>query len=91
MSMVAADLACLENLLGAEAPSDWLARLRRALPGRSITVCDAADMTEGRPYREYPEFEVYLVDGSGHCWQLTQEPAAATALVIAQRRRRAAS
>jgi hypothetical protein len=91
MTMNAADLACLEDVFSTEAPPDWLARLRRELPGRSITVCDAADMTEGRPYRAYPEFEVYLVDGSGHCWQLTQDPAVATALVVAQRRRRAAS
>ena len=87
----AAELACVENVLGKAVTVGWLERLRRVLPGRAITVCDAADMTEGRPYREYPEFEVYLVDGSGHCWQLTQDPAAATALVVAQRRRRAAS
>ena len=87
----AAELACVENVLGKAVTVGWLERLRRVLPGRAITVCDAADMTEGRPYREYPEFEVYLVDGSGHCWQLTQDPAVATALVVAQRRRRAAS
>lgn len=89
--MQAADLDLVEAVLDGDVPDDWLARLRRELPGRAITVCDAADMTEGRPYREYPEFEVYLVDGSGHCWQLTQDPAVATALVVAQRRRRAAS
>ncbi len=88
--MQAAELAQVEQVLGAQAPAvDWLTQLRQQLPGRAITVCDAADMTEGRPYREYPDFEVYLVDGSGHCWYLTQDADSATGLVVARRRRRA--
>jgi hypothetical protein len=86
----AAELVCVAKVLGESAPADWLERLRRMLPGRAITVCDAADMTEDRPYRQYPDFELYLVNGSTHCWQLTQELEAATALIVARRHRRAA-
>lgn len=91
MTVDAAELARVDMLLDGEAPTDWLACLRRDLPGRAITVCDAADLTEGRPYREYPGFELYLVDGSGHCWSLTPDPDAATGLLVARRRVRAAS
>lgn len=91
MTVEAAELARVETLLDGDVPADWLARLRRELPGRAITVCDAADLTEGRPYREYPDFELYLIDGSGHCWSLTRDPGAATGLLVARRRVKAAS
>ena len=84
--MQAAELERIEAILGADVPADWLSRLRRDLPGRVITVCDASDMTEGQPYREYSGFDLYLVDGSTHCWQLTQDVEAATGLVVARRR-----
>jgi hypothetical protein len=91
MTVDAAELARVETLLGGDTPADWLARLRQELPGRAITVCDAGDLTEGRPYREYPGFELYLVDGSGHCWSLTPDPDAATGLLVARRRVKVAS
>jgi hypothetical protein len=84
--MQATELERIEAILGADVPADWQSRLRRDLPGRVITVCDASDMTEGRPYREYSGFDLYLVDGSTHCWQLTQDVEAATGLVVARRR-----
>ncbi len=91
MTVEAAELERVETLLRGDTPADWLARLRQELPGRVITVCDAADLTEGRPYREYPGFELYLIDGSGHCWSLTPDPDAATGLLVARRRVKAAS
>lgn len=84
--MQATELERIEAILGADVPADWQSRLRRDLPGRVITFCDASDMTEGRPYREYSGFDLYLVDGSTHCWQLTQDVEAATGLVVARRR-----
>ena len=86
MTMQTTELERVEAILGAEVAGDWLSRLRRDLPGRVITLCDAADMTEGRPYREYPRFDLYLVDGTAHCWRLTLDAAAATGLVVARRR-----
>ena len=84
--MQAVELERIEAILGADVPADWLSRLRHDLPGRVITVCDASDMTEGRPYREYPAFALYLVDNATHCWQLTEDVEAATGLVVAKRR-----
>jgi hypothetical protein len=84
--MQAVELERIEAILGADVPADWQSRLRHDLPGRVITVCDAADMTEGQPYREYPGFDLYLLDGSAHCWQITQDADVATGLVVAKRR-----
>ncbi len=91
MTVQSAELERIEAILGAEVVGDWLSRLRRDLPGRAITICDAADMTADRPYREYPRCDLYLVDGSAHCWQLTLDAAAATGLVVARRREARAS
>jgi hypothetical protein len=38
------------------------------------------------PFRQYAGFDLYLVDGSSHCWSLTDNPELATGLVIAARR-----
>lgn len=83
--MQAEELARAEALLAEPAAEGELAALRQALPGRAITLCDAADLTEGRPYRVVPRYEIYLVDGTAHCWQLTTDPAAATGLLLARR------
>lgn len=81
------DLACIGNLL-AEPPTGGnpLADFRSRFPGLSLTRCDASDMGGEAPYREYPSFNLYLVDGRDHCWQLTGDPAAATGVVVAARR-----
>lgn len=80
------DLACIDDLLLAPpAGGNPLADFRSKFPGLSLTRCDASDMGGEAPYREYPSFNLYLVDGSAHCWQLTGDPAAATGVVVAAR------
>lgn len=59
--------------------------LRAALPRLTVTRCDAADLDQ-TPYRSYAGLDLHLVDGSGHCWQITTDPAAATGIVLARRR-----
>jgi len=80
------DLARIGKLL-AEPPQGGspLADFRSRFPGLSLTRCDAGDMGGETPYREYPSFNLYLVDGRDHCWRLTGDPAAATGVVVAAR------
>lgn len=75
----------IETLLGApESDAQAVAELRRRLPGISITRCDPSDLGVETPFREFPRFSLYLVDGSDHCWRLTADPACATGLVVVQ-------
>ena len=72
-----------------EAPDDpagALARLRARFPKFSLTRADASDFGMEMPFRQYVRFDLYLVDGSSHCWNLTDNPELATGLVIATRR-----
>ena len=80
------DLAHLGSLLAAPPAGNPLADFRSCFPGLSLTRCDASDMIGEAPYREYPAFDLYLVDGRDHCWRLTGDPAAATGVVVAARR-----
>ncbi|MFZ5491815.1 MAG: hypothetical protein ACOY6E_04875 [Pseudomonadota bacterium] len=81
--MQPAELDTLHALLSAgrgDGPS-----LRAALPQLTVTRCDAGDVDQ-TPYRRYAGFDLHLVDGAGHCWQLTTDPAAATGIVLARQR-----
>ena len=81
------DLARIGTLLAAPpAGGNPLASFRTDFPGLSLTRCDASDMGGETPYQEYASFDLYLVDGSDHCWRLTGDPEAATGIVVAARR-----
>lgn len=87
MALTENDLAQLEALLGsATVGGNPLADFRRRFPGLSLTRCDASDMGGDEPFRTYPGFNLYLVDGRNHCWRITGDPAVATGIVVAQRR-----
>ena len=80
------DLARLDDLLVAPpAQGNPLAEFRHRFPGLSLTRCDAGDMSSEPVFREYPKFKLYLVDGRDHCWHITNDPAAATGVVVAAR------
>lgn len=86
MALTENDLAQLEALLGSAAVGENpLANFRQRFPGLSLTRCDASDMGGDKPFRTYPGFELYLVDGSNHCWRITGDPTIATGIVVAQR------
>ena len=81
------DLARIGTLLAAPPDSgNPLAGFRTDFPGLSLTRCDASDMGGEAPYRKYPTFDLYLVDGRDHCWRLTADPVAATGIVVAAHR-----
>lgn len=83
MALTADDVRDIETLLGAaEASAQTFADLRRRFPMLSVTRCDPSDLGVETPFREFPRFALHLVDGSDHCWRLTDDPARATGLVV---------
>lgn len=59
--------------------------VRDANPDLSnVTGAHASVMAED-PFREEAGFNLYLVDGSNHCWLITDKPETATGVVIGQR------
>ena len=87
MGISPADIDEIGALLEApEANTSALAGLRARFPKLSVTRVDASDLGMETPFRRYERFDLYLVDGSSHCWSLTDNPELATGLVIAARR-----
>jgi hypothetical protein len=83
MGLSVQDLAKIDRLLDtAGATVEALAELRRLFPKLSVTRCDASDLDAEMPFREYGRFDLYLVDGANHCWQLTTSPDRATGIVL---------
>lgn len=80
MAISEQDLSGIETLLAAD---QGVAEFRRRFPGLSLTRCDASDMSGQAPFRRHPKFDLYLVDGRDHCWQITPDPARATGVVVA--------
>jgi hypothetical protein len=65
---------------GADSPT--LARLRGLAEGLTATRCDASDLADELPFRSYPRCSLYLLDGRDHCMKITDDPDAATGLVL---------
>ena len=64
-----------------------VAELRRNHPGLSFTCCDASDLSGAPPpCQSHPGFDLYLVNGGGHCWNLTADLHVATGVLLAERR-----
>jgi hypothetical protein len=83
MTLSADELAEIEASLAApDADIRALADLRRRFPRISLTHCDASDVGVELPFREFPKFSLYLVDGTDHCWRLTGDAARATGIVV---------
>lgn len=80
------DLVRIDDLLATPATgSNPLTDFRGAFPGLSLTRCDASDMSDEQAFREYPAFNLYLVDGRDHCWHITDDMNIATGVVVAAR------
>ena len=87
MALTAEALEDIRTLLEATGPVlERCAKLRQRFPGLSLTRCEASDMTSETPVFETAEFCVYLIDTSEHCVKITGNPAAATGLIVAQKR-----
>ena len=80
------DLVRIDDLLATPATgSNPLTDFRGAFPGLSLTRCDASDMSDEQAFREYPAFNLYLVDGRDHCWHITDDMNIDTGVVVAAR------
>jgi hypothetical protein len=67
-------------------PSDDLVRdLRRRWPAYHFTICLDEDIGIARPVRERRDFNIYLVSGANGCIGFTDDAAAASGMVIAER------
>ncbi|WP_341992429.1 DUF6129 family protein [Azorhizobium sp. AG788] len=86
MGLAAEELTVIDQILSASAvDGSVLGDLRRQFPHLSWTKCDASDVAEA-PFRTYPGFDLHLLDAADHCVQLTEDPARATGIVLAQRK-----
>ena len=87
MALSADDLAIIDAALGApDATADAIAVLRQRLAPLWLTRCDPEDFADETPFRHYARFDLHLVDGSHHCWRITDDPAMASGLVVTPRK-----
>jgi hypothetical protein len=63
---------------------DILGALREAFRDVHLTYCINEDIGTGEPIRRADGFNMYLVDGRGHCPCLTTDMEAATGIVLAK-------
>lgn len=59
-------------------------QLRSEFPGIHFTWCMDDDIGMEEPVVERDRFNLYLVDGQGHCLKLTTDRDAANGIVIAE-------
>jgi hypothetical protein len=87
MGLSIEDIEAICALLGAPGTgAETLAKLRASFPGLPVTLADASDLDTETPFRRYDRYDLFLVDGSQHCWRLTGELEQASGLVVAARR-----
>ncbi|MGY4627406.1 DUF6129 family protein [Bradyrhizobium sp. USDA 4486] len=85
MALTAEEVIEIERLLAAEgAEMGPFVELRRRFPQLAWVRCDASDVTD-RPFRQFPHFDLHLIDGADHCVQITADPTRATGIVLAKR------
>jgi hypothetical protein len=61
-----------------------LMALREAFQDMHLTYCMDEDIGIGEPIRRDQGFNLYLVDGRGHCMRFTSDLDAATGIVLAE-------
>lgn len=64
--------------------AETLGALREAFADIHFTHCSDDDIGVGQPIRTTDGFNLYLVDGREHCLVLTNDPANATGVVLAE-------
>jgi len=87
MALQESQLETIDRILASEPGADVGARLRSELTGILVTGCDEEDMGNEPPFRSAERYHLHLVDGSGHCWNITSDPSKATSILLARRRK----
>jgi hypothetical protein len=64
--------------------AETIGALREAFVDVHFTHCSDDDIGVGTPVRAADGFNLYLVDGREHCLVLTDDPANATGVVLAE-------
>jgi hypothetical protein len=78
-------LSQIGHLVAAQPLSESvIAQLRSQFPQHHFTYCTDDDVVAARPVHQGSGFNLYLVDGRGHCLRFTQEMECATGLVVAE-------
>ena len=84
MPMNEVQLESIEKFLLAN-PTGAVTAFRVEFPGVTLTHCDASDMGGEEPFRSLDQFDLYLLDARDHCVRITNDPEAATGIVLAKR------
>ncbi|SCB31247.1 hypothetical protein GA0061098_1005265 [Bradyrhizobium shewense] len=85
MALTAEEVIEIERLLAADgAEMGPFVELQRRFPQLAWVRCDASDVAD-HPFRQFPRFDLHLIDGSDHCVQITADPTRATGIVLAKR------
>jgi hypothetical protein len=69
---------------GAGLDAQTVDALREAFPYMHLTHCMDDDIGIMEPARRAARFNIYLVDGGGHCMRFTTAIGAATGMVLAE-------
>jgi len=78
-------LRCASEVIGAASSVRDAAALWRARdPATRVMVVDAMDMRDETPALQLGHRRVYLASTNGHCWTVTDQPDAATALILTE-------
>jgi len=87
MALSQEQLAQVGALLQRAAPGENpLPELRTAFPGLVFSRCDASDMGGETPVARAGGYDLFLVDNSDHCWQITADPLRAGGVLLAAHR-----
>ncbi|QIG97815.1 MULTISPECIES: hypothetical protein [Bradyrhizobium] len=85
MALSAEELIEIERLLADDgADTGSFVELPRRFPQLAWVRCDASDVAD-QPFRQFPHFDLHLLDGSDHCVRITADPTRATGIVLAKR------
>ena len=71
-------------LTSAESVRALAAQWRTRDPAMRVVVVDAFDMRDETPALQCGKRRAYLATSNGHCWSVTDQPQAATALILTQ-------
>ncbi|MBT0668286.1 hypothetical protein HT136_07885 [Novosphingobium profundi] len=88
MALSESDIARIDALVAAlgdgARPQMLGVALQRLVPGVALRQCDASDVLED-PFRSAGPCDLHLLDVSSHCIKVTDDPAEASGLLLAER------